>query len=100
MTLAEPPLVRVTFCEVLPPVATEPKVRTDGVALSCPCTPVPDSEITAGEPGASLMIEIAPLVEPAEVGAKVALTEELLPALMVSGRLAPLTPNPEPLAVN
>lgn len=62
--------------------------------------PVPETEISAGEPGALLTIEIVPLLEPAEVGAKVALTEELLPALMVNGRLAPLTPNPEPVAVS
>lgn len=93
-------MVKVTACDPLLPVATEPKVSRDGLAPSCPCTPVPDSEMDAGEPGALLTIEIAPDLDPAEVGAKVALTEELLPALMVSGRLAPLTPNPEPLAAS
>lgn len=93
-------MVKVTVWEPLLPVAIEPKVSTDGLALSCPCMPVPDSEINAGEPGALLMIEIEPVLEPAEVGAKVALTEVPLPALMVSGRLPPLTPNPEPVALS
>ena len=79
-------------------MATEPKVKRDGLAVSCPCTPVPDSETAAGEPDALLTIEMAPVLAPAEVGANVALTEELLPALMVNGRVAPLTPNPEPVA--
>jgi len=61
---------------------------------------VPDNETEAGEPGALLTIEIAPDLDPAEVGAKVALIEELLPALMVNGRLAPLTPNPGPVALS
>jgi len=93
-------LVMVTVCDPLLPVATEPKVTIEGLAPSWPCTPVPDSEIAAGEPAALLTIEMPPVTAPAEVGAKVALKDAPAPALIVIGRPAPLTPNPEPVAFN
>jgi hypothetical protein len=45
-----------------------------------------------------LTIETLPVAAPAEVGVKMAANEALLPALIVIGRLAPLTPNPVPEA--
>jgi hypothetical protein len=98
--VAEPLFVRVTVCEPVLPVVTEPKVRTAGLAPSCPCTPVPDIETAAGEPCALLTIEMLPAALPAEVGANVALNEALAPALIVIGMLAPLTPKPVPDGVN
>jgi hypothetical protein len=56
--------------------------------------PVPDRAIAAGEPGALLTIEMLPVAAPAEVGAKMAANEALLPALIVIGKLTPLTLNP------
>jgi hypothetical protein len=61
--------------------------------------PVPDRAIAAGEPGALLTIEMLPVAAPAEVGAKMAANEALLPALIVIGKLTPLTLNPVPEAV-
>ena len=52
----------------------------------------------AGEPGALLTTEILPLADPADVGAKVAVNDALLPALIVIGIVAPLTLNPVPEA--
>ena len=59
---------------------------------------MPDKAIAAGEPGALLTTEILPDAAPADVGAKVAVNDALLPALIVIGRLAPLMPNPVPEA--
>jgi hypothetical protein len=60
--------------------------------------PVPDSAIEAGEPGALLTIEILPVAAPALVGAKVAVKDALLPALIFIGIVAPLIVNPAPEA--
>jgi hypothetical protein len=98
--LAAPPFVKVTVCDPVLPVTTEPNVTTAGLAPSCPCTPVPDIVIADGEPDALLTIEMLPVVLPADVGANVALNEALPPALTVIGMLAPLTPYPAPDAVN
>ena len=46
-----------------------------------------------------LTIEMLPEAAPAEVGAKTAANEALLPALMLIGIVAPLTLNPVPEAV-
>lgn len=46
-----------------------------------------------------LTIEMLPAAAPADVGAKTAANDALLPALIVIGRLAPLTLNPLPEAV-
>ena len=58
--------------------------------------PVPDKAIAAGEPGALLTIEMLPVAAPAVVGAKTAVNDELLPALMDIGRLTPATLKPVP----
>ena len=60
---------------------------------------MPDKAIMAGEPGALLTTEILPLAAPADVGAKVAVNDTLLPPLMLIGIVAPLTLNPVPEAV-
>ena len=61
--------------------------------------PVPDKAIAAGEPGALLTTEILPLAAPADAGAKVAVNDALLPALMLIGIVAPLMLKPVPEAV-
>jgi hypothetical protein len=96
VTLAVPELVNVMDCVPLLPTATDPKFTLEGLAATWPCIPVPDSAIDAGEPGALLTIEILPVAAPAEVGAKIAENEALLPALIVIGMLAPLMLNPVP----
>jgi hypothetical protein len=96
--LAVPEFVRVTVWDPLLPTFTEPKFTVEGLAPSWPWTPVPDRAIAAGEPGALLTIETLPVAAPEDVGAKTAANEALLPALIVIGRLAPLTLNPVPEA--
>jgi hypothetical protein len=96
--LALPEFVRVTVWGLLLPTFTDPKFTLEGLAASCPWVPVPDRAIAAGEPGALLTIEMLPEAAPAEVGAKTAANEALLPALMLIGIVAPLTLNPVPEA--
>ena len=60
---------------------------------------MPDKVIAAGEPGALLTTEILPDAAPADVGAKLAVNDALLPALILIGIVAPLMPNPVPEAV-
>ncbi len=97
--LAVPEFVNVIVCEPLLPTAIEPKFTLAGLAPSCPCVPVPDKAIAAGEPAALLTTEILPVAAPADVGAKVAVNDELPPALMFIGIVAPLMLNPVPETV-
>jgi hypothetical protein len=53
----------------------------------------------SGEFGALLVKEIDPVALPAEVGVKIALNVELLPAAIVSGTARPLVLNPAPVTV-
>jgi len=99
VTLAVPEFVKVMDWVPLLPTAIDPKVTLEGLAPTWPCVPVPDNRIDAGEPGALLTIEMLPVAAPAEVGAKMAENEALLPALIVIGMLAPLVLNPVPEAV-
>jgi hypothetical protein len=99
VTLAEPEFVNVMDCVPLLPTTTDPKFTVEGLAATWPCMPVPDSAIDAGEPGALLTIEMLPVAAPADVGAKMAENEALLPALIVIGMLAPLMLNPVPEGV-
>jgi hypothetical protein len=55
-------------------------------------------ETAVGDPSALLTIEMLPVALPVVVGAKVALNDALLPALIVIGIPAPVTPNPGPEA--
>jgi hypothetical protein len=95
-TLAEPEFVSVMDCVPLLPTATDPKFTLEGLALSCPIVPVPDSAMDAGDPGALLTIEMLPVAAPADAGVNIAENEALLPALIVIGMLAPLVLNPLP----
>jgi hypothetical protein len=97
--LAVPEFVNVIVCEPLLPTPTEPKLTLAGLAPSCPCVPVPDRAIAAGEPGALLTTEMLPDAAPADIGAKVAVNEALLPALIFIGIVAPLMVKPAPETV-
>jgi hypothetical protein len=94
--LAVPEFVNVIVCEPLLPTPTDPKLTLAGLAPSCPCVPVPDRAIEAGEPAALLTTEMLPLAAPADVGANVAVNEALLPAPIFIGIVAPLMLNPAP----
>ncbi len=106
MSAAFPELVRVIFCEELPPTLTLPKLTLAGLMFNsdcvCVCAPVPLNAMVMGEPGASLAIEMLPLVPPTEGGVKLAEKLTLWPALSVIGmdnpamaKLVPETPAEE-----
>ena len=99
VTVAEPPFVRLTVCELLVPVVTLPNAAVFGVAANCASMPVPLKAIVAGEPGALLTIEILPVSLPATGGVNLAVNDALPPALIVIGMVAPLMLNPVPEGV-
>jgi hypothetical protein len=96
VTVALPPFVSVTVCELLVPVVTLPNDALVGVADNCGWVPVPLNVIVVGEFGALLTIEMLPLALPAEVGANLALNVVLSPAPNVRGVLNPLMLRPAP----
>ena len=69
MTLEVPELVKVIACEPPVPTRTPPKLKLEGLAVSCPCTPVPLKLMDVGDPGALLLIATLPLALLAEAGA-------------------------------
>jgi hypothetical protein len=99
VTVAVPPFVRLTVCELLVPVVTLPKGALVGVAANSGCVPVPLNVIVVGELGALLTIEMLPLALPAVVGANFALNVVLSPAPSVCGVLSPLMLRPAPVTV-
>lgn len=78
-----PEFVTVTFCDEVLLTATLPNATLAGLIPipGCNCVPVPVSAILSGDPGASLVIEILPVAEPAIVGANFAVNDVLCPAL-------------------
>jgi len=62
-------------------------------------TPVPESGIEVGEPGALLISETDPDTVPATVGPNATLNVVLLPAAIVAGIARPLMLKPAPVAV-
>jgi hypothetical protein len=97
VTVALPPFVSVTVCELLVPVVTLPNAALLGVADNCGCVPVPLKVIVAGEFGALLTIEMLPLALPADVGANLALKVVLSPAPNVTGVAIPVVLKPAPV---
>ena len=57
---------------------------------------MPDRPISDSPPGALLTTEMLPEAAPAEVGVNTEVTDALLPALIVIGRLTPVTVNGAP----
>src|ERR1700747_2947113 len=99
VTLDVPDFVSVIACEPLLPTATFPKLKLEGLAVSCACTPIPAKEMLAGEPDALLAIITLPVALPGVVGANCAVKETLAPALIVCGTLRPVMLNPVPATV-
>ena len=97
----EPPeFVSVSASVELLPVATLPKPKFAGFAVSWPrVTPVPDSGTFREELDAFEVITRLPLTLLLEVGANLILTATLWPALKVVGELKLLAVNPEPVAL-
>jgi hypothetical protein len=104
VSAAFPELVRVIFCEELPPTLTLPKLTLVGLMLNsacvgvgvCDCVPVPLNAIVIGELDASLAIEMCPLAPPTEDGVKFAEKLTLSPALSVIGMDNPAMAKPVP----
>ena len=98
VTLAVPEFVNVIVCVPLLPTCTFPKLKLVGLAESDPWRLDPVNEIVAGEPGALLVREMAPVAPvTAEAGEKVAVKLVLCPAFSVRGSAAkPLRPKPVP----
>jgi hypothetical protein len=104
VSAAFPELVRVIFCEELPPTLTLPKLTLVGLMLNCACVcvcvcdcvPVPLNATVIAEPDASLAIEMLPLAPPTEDGVKLAEKLTPWPALSVFGVDNPAMAKPEP----
>lgn len=96
-----PVFVRVTFCELFAPTCMLGNVTLEGLAPSknVAATPVPESGIASGEPGALLASEIEPFTEPAELGEKATLNVVFWPALIETGVVRPEMLNPVPVTV-
>jgi hypothetical protein len=101
VTLEFPLLVNVTFCELLLPVFTFPKLRLAGLATKrcVAAIPVPVRLIPSGELGALLTKEIEPVELVAAVGVKTALKLALLPGAMVNGVVNPVKLKPLPVTL-
>jgi hypothetical protein len=84
--------VMVTFCEVLVPFVTEPKLSEVGFEASVPVAvaPVPVSEMLVEGLEALLVRATVPLTEPLAVGANFTWKVTLCPAARVVGRVKPL----------
>jgi len=81
----------------LVPTTTFPKSAVAGEAASCPwLVAFPDKETTRFGSDAFDTAEMLPAAVPAEFGANVALNVMLSPEFKVSGKLSPLTLNPDP----
>ncbi len=74
-----------------------PKLRLAGVTAICGWTPVPLSEIVAGELEALLTTLRLPVALSAEAGAKLTVSVRLWPAARVMAPGKPLTVNPAPV---
>jgi hypothetical protein len=99
VTLAVPELLNVKVCVPLLPTSTLPKLKLEGLAVRVPCTPVPLNAIAAGDPGALLLMEMFPEALPVDAGKNCAVKETLEPALIVCGKVKPVTLNPVPEGV-
>jgi len=88
----------VSVWVLLTPTVTLPKLTLEGITEICGCTPVPVSEIVAGEFVAVLLIMMLPDAAPRAVGAKLTPNARVCPAARLTVPEKPLTLNPAPLA--
>jgi hypothetical protein len=93
VTFTFPLLLSITLLDVEVPALTLPKLKLFGLeeSVTDAATPVPVSEIVAGEFGALLDTVTEPVKLPAVVGANTALNVALCPAAIVVGVVRPLT---------
>jgi hypothetical protein len=96
LRVAEPGFCTVIVCVLWTPVMTLPKLILEGTTVMSGWTPVPLSEIVAGEFVAVLTTLMLPETLPAALGANPMLKERLWPAARVTAPEKPLTLNPVP----
>jgi hypothetical protein len=88
--------VTVTFCVLLLPTVTEPKLAAN---VPMAAAPVPANGTVVVGFEALLTNEKLPVMPPAAVGANFTVKDALCPAASVTGNAGPLTLNPLPVAV-
>ena len=93
---AAPGLLMASVWVLVTPTVTLPKLTLTGITEICGCTPLPLSEIVAGELVALLTTLRLATALPAVVGAKLTVTVRLCPAGRVTAPGKPLTRNPAP----
>ena len=94
--LAVPGLLMASVWVLVTPTVTLPKLTLAGITEICGCTPLPLSEIVAGELLALLTTLRLATALPAGVGAKLTVTVRLCPAGRVTAPGKPLTTNHVP----
>jgi len=101
VTLEFPLLVNVTFCALLFPTFTFPKLKFVGLAARrcVAVTPVPLRLIPSGELGALLTREIEPLELVAAAGVKTVLKLARFPGAMIKGVVKPVALKPLPVTL-
>jgi hypothetical protein len=101
VTLEFPLLVKVTFCALLLPVFTFPRLTLVGFApiSRVAVMPVPLRLIPSGEFGALLTKEIEPVELVAVAGVNSTLNVPVFPAAMANGVVKPLRLNPVPVTL-
>jgi len=99
LRLAVPGFLMVSDCVLATPTATLPKLTLEGVTEIWGCTPVPLSEIVAGELGALLVIAMLPERLPVAAGSRTTLNVVDCFAARTMGSVKPVTLNPVPLTL-
>ncbi len=97
LRFAVPGLLMVSVWVLVTPTVTLPKLTLAGITEICGCTPLPLSEIVAGELVALLATLRLPVALPAVAGAKLTVSVKLWPAARVTVPGKPLTVNPGPV---
>ena len=101
MVTVEPPLlVTVTATDLLLPTVTLPKLTLLGFAMREPgVTPVPESAMLRGDPGASEAMARLPVITPPVAGANFTVNATDWFGVKVAGRDSPTTEKPVPVTV-
>ena len=101
MVTVEPPLlVTDTVTDLLLPTVTLPKLTLLGFAMREPgVTPVPESAMLRGEPGASEAMARLPVIMPPAAGANFTVNATDWFGVNVVGSASPLTDRPVPVTV-
>src|SRR3981189_3116431 len=100
VTVGPPLLVTVTTTDLLLPTVTLPKLMLLGFAMREPgVTPVPESAMLRGEPGASEAMAKLPVIAPPAAGANFTVNATDWFGVKVAGRHSPTPAKPVPVPV-